>query len=87
MAVRFLRDYTVQDRERTTYAKDEVRDDPPPSPRVLRESKRGGIRGGGSTETGAGCHRREGRATGKACTSKAGQAHRVVIGAATINQR
>lgn len=27
MAVRFLRDYTVQDRERTTYAKDEVRDD------------------------------------------------------------
>lgn len=27
MAIRFLRDYTVQDRERTTYAKDEVRDD------------------------------------------------------------
>lgn len=27
MAIRFLRDYTVQDRERTTYAKDEVMDD------------------------------------------------------------
>ncbi len=31
MAIRFLRDYTVQDRERTTYAKDEVRDDLSPA--------------------------------------------------------
>ena len=31
MPIRFLRDYTVQDRERTTYAKDEVRDDLSPA--------------------------------------------------------